>query len=67
MTTGSVVPKVTSENLKKLLVPKINYEVQKSIGDKIREAKHKEQKSRALIEQAKQDVENLIEGNFSMK
>lgn len=67
LTTGSVVPKVTSENLKKLLVPKINYEVQKSIGDKIREAKHKEQKSRALIEQAKQDVENLIEGNFSMK
>lgn len=67
LTTGSVVPKVTSENLKKLLVPKINYEVQKSIGDKIREAKHKEQKSKALIEQAKQDVEDLIEGNFSMK
>lgn len=67
LTTGSVVPKVTSENLKKLLVPKINYEIQKSIGDKIREAKHKEQRSKALIEQAKQDVEDLIEDNFSMK
>lgn len=67
LTTGSVVPKVTSENLKKLLVPKINYEVQKSIGDKIREAKNKEQMSKSLIKQAKQDVEDLIEGSFSMK
>jgi len=66
LTTGSVVPKVTSENLKRLLVPKIDYEIQRSIGDKIREAKYKDENSKMLIEQAKNDVEDLIEGNFDM-
>lgn len=66
LTTGSVVPKVTSENLKKLLVPKINYQIQKYIGDKIRKAKHNEQNSKSLIRGAKKDVEDLIEGNFDM-
>jgi len=64
LTTGSVVPKVTSENLKRLLVPKIDYEIQKCVGDKIREAKNKEENAMMLIKQAKSDVEDLIEGNF---
>ncbi len=66
LTTGSVVPKVTSENLKRLLVPKIDYEIQRSIGNKISEVKYKEENFKILIEQAKKDVEDLIEGNFDM-
>lgn len=66
LTTGSVVPKVTSENLKRLLVPKIDYKTQEEIGKRIRESKNKELNSKTLINQAKQDIENLLEGNFSI-
>lgn len=66
LTTGSVVPKVTSENLKRLLVPKIEYQIQEEIGKRIRESKDKEKKSNIFIKQAKQDVEDLIDGNFDM-
>lgn len=66
LTTGSVVPKVTAENLKLLFVPKIDYTKQKEIGEKIRLAKVNEQVSKKLIEEAKTDVEALIEGTFDL-
>lgn len=64
LTTGSVVPKVTSENLKRLLVPKIKYELQVNIGKLSRQAKANRATSVDLIQEAKQDVEDLIEGTF---
>ena len=64
LTTGSVVPKVTAENLRKLLIPEIDYDLQFSIGELIRKSKSNIETSKQLIQQAKQDVEDLIEGNF---
>ena len=66
LTTGSVVPKVTSENLRRLLIPKIEYEIQVKIGELLRKSKGKEEKSGMLIREAKQDIEDLIEGNFDL-
>ena len=67
LTTGSVVPKVTSENLKKLLIPIVKIEIQRKIGEKKREAGVLDCLSKHLINEARQDVEDLIEGNFNME
>ncbi len=64
LTTGSVVPKVTAENLRKLLIPEIDYDLQFSSGELIRKSKSNIETSKQLIQQAKQDVEDLIESNF---
>jgi len=64
VTTGSVVPKVTSENLKKVLVPKTDYDLQEKIGLCIRKSKNDEEVAANLIQEAKKDVEDLIEGTF---
>lgn len=61
MTTGSVIPKVTSENLLSVVVPKAVACAHESLGDPLRRmAKHK-RLSDQLIQSAKLLVEALIE------
>ncbi len=64
LTTGSVVPKVTSENLRKLLVPVTPIEIQNRIGNRLANAEQRQSLAEKLIQEAKRDVEDLIEGKF---
>jgi len=47
-------------------IPLIDIDIQLIIEEKIARYKNKINKSKQLIQEAKQDVEDLIEGNFDM-
>lgn len=67
ITTGSVVPKVTSENLLRIAVPlpfAMNHE---HIGNKLLESTQHMEWSSKSIETAKSDVEALIDGTLDQE
>lgn len=66
-TNAGLQPNLTNENIKLLKVPILNKNIQDEIGNKILQFINNVSNSKQLIEEAKQDVENLIEGNFSVK
>lgn len=62
--TQATVKYINNELLGDIEIPVINLEKQKEIEKKVLEYKDKKEKSEKLIQEAKQDVEDLIEGNF---
>ncbi|HCO9483129.1 TPA: restriction endonuclease subunit S [Escherichia coli] len=64
VTTGSVVPKVTSENLLNILIP-IDIAKNREIGSKLRLAVTTEAYAKKLTASAKTLVESLIEGQLT--
>ncbi len=67
MTTGSVVPKVTSENLLKVVVPKGIAEAHAEIGSKLLQSSIYLNMIPDLIELAKLDIQALINGTLDEK
>jgi type I restriction enzyme S subunit len=65
ITTGSVIPKVTSENLLNLRIPD-KVATNNKAGDLLRKTKEARAKSTALTEAAKLLIESLIEGQISV-
>lgn len=65
-TNAGLQPNLTNENIKSLKVPILNKNIQDEIGNKILKYINMTINSKQLIEEAKQDVENLIEGNFNI-
>ena len=65
MTTGSVVPKVTSENLLQIPIPEPIAKDEKRFGDKLRKSNDCVDFSKNLTTTAKLLVEALIEGQIS--
>ena len=65
-TNAGLQPNLTNENIKLLKVPILNKDIQDKIGNKILHFINITNNSKQLIQEAKQDVEDLIEGNFDM-
>lgn len=63
---GSNQPDFHLEDIGELKIPILPIEIQKEIGDKMRRVEGLKYDVRVLIQEAKQDVEDLIEGNFDM-
>lgn len=59
--TGGILSAVSDQNLKYLIIPKIDKTIQDKITSLVKEAHIKTRKSKQLIEQSKQRVEELIE------
>jgi type I restriction enzyme S subunit len=65
--TGSIMSGVNHDNFNKMLIPVIsNKQIIDTITNKIRKHFRFLYYSKQLIQEAKQDVEDLIEGNFDM-
>ncbi|MGF7401187.1 restriction endonuclease subunit S [Thermoanaerobacterium thermosaccharolyticum] len=65
--TGSIMSGVNHDNFNKMLIPVIsNKQIIDTITNKIRKHFRLLYYSKQLIQEAKQDVEDLIEGNFDM-
>ena len=65
--SGAIMSGVISSDFKKMLIPIIkNKLVVDKITNNIRNHFNKLSLSNSLIQEAKQDVEDLIEGNFDM-
>ncbi|MDD2211687.1 MAG: restriction endonuclease subunit S [Clostridia bacterium] len=62
--TGSTMKGISQENITELVVPKVSIVKQILIGEIVRDIKNKFLQSTNLINEAKQDVEDLIEGRF---
>lgn len=62
--TGSTMKGISQQNIVEILIPKIEYYKQQEIGSLVRSIKDMYYQSRELIQQAKNDVESLIEGTF---
>ena len=62
--TGSTMKGISQQNIVEILIPKIEYYKQQEIGFLVRSIKDMYYQSRELIQQAKNDVESLIEGTF---
>lgn len=63
---GSNQPDFHLEDIGNIKIPIIPIEMQKEIGNKMRKVEDLKYNIRVLIQQAKQDIEDLIEGNFDM-
>jgi restriction endonuclease S subunit len=61
---GGVQKEIGQDELKKLSIPIVDVEIQQKISDKILNFEEKIYLSKKLIKEAKQDVEDLIEGKF---
>jgi restriction endonuclease S subunit len=65
--TGSIMSGVNHDDFNKMLIPVIsNKKIIDTITDKIRKHFRLLYYSKQLVQEAKQDVEDLIEGNFDM-
>lgn len=64
--TGSTMKGINQQNIVEIIIPYIIYNQQTEIGDLVRLIKNKRDQSKKIIQEAKQDVEDLIEGNFDM-
>lgn len=62
--TGSTMKGISQQSLEEVLVPKVPFKDQVKIGDYVRTIKSLYDHTRKLINEAKQDVEDLIEGRF---
>lgn len=65
--TGATNRHLGLEDIASIKVPVIDIDKQKLIHDKILKSIKNENKSKQLIEEAKQDVEDLIEGNLEIE
>jgi len=63
---GAVQQNINLQEIYRILVPKIDLDKQNTFETLIKEYMHKEIESKQLIQEAKQDVEDLIEDNFDM-
>lgn len=63
---GAVQQNINLQEIDRIMVPKIDLNKQKTFEILIKEYIGNEIKSKQLIQEAKQDVEDLIEGNFDM-
>lgn len=63
---NSIISYLSIDCINDLQIPILNKEKQDVIGDKYRMYVQKYGESKQLIQEAKQDVEDLIEGNFNM-
>jgi type I restriction enzyme S subunit len=66
ISTQATVKYINNELLGEIEIPLIDIDIQLIIEEKIARYKNKINKSKQLIQEAKQDVEDLIEGNFDM-
>ncbi|BCN30115.1 restriction endonuclease subunit S [Anaeromicropila herbilytica] len=66
LSKGSNQPDFHLEDIGQLKIPILPIEIQKEIGNKMRKVEELKYDVRVLIHEAKQDVEDLIEGNFDM-
>ncbi len=64
--TGTTMKGINHENLAEITVPKIPFDTQKTIGDKVRLSMALREKSKDLITEACRDVENLIEARLDI-
>jgi type I restriction enzyme S subunit/type I restriction enzyme M protein len=60
-TAGTILTAVPREAVKNVVVPRINKSVQQKIADLVQKSHEARSKAKQLLEQAKQNVENLIE------
>ncbi len=63
---GAVQLNLNREEVGNILVPILNDNIQATIGNKIERYIQTLKESKKLVQEAKQDVEDLIEGNFDM-
>ena len=63
---GSNQPDFHLEDIGELKIPILPIDIQKKIGDKIRMIEEIKNLEKSLIKESKQDIEDLIEGNFDM-
>lgn len=63
---GANQPDFHLEDIGELKIPILPIEMQKEIGNKMRKVEELKCNIRNLIQQAKQDIEDLIEGNFDI-
>ena len=59
--TGGILSAVPEQNLKHIIIPKIDIEIQKKITELVKDAHQKARASKDLLAQAKNRVEQLIE------
>lgn len=62
--TGSTMKGINQQNIVEILIPNIPYNQQIEIGELVRNIKRRMDQPKQLIKEAKQDIEELIEGNF---
>lgn len=63
---GANQPDFHLEDIGELKIPILPIEMQKEIGNKMRKVEELKYNIRNLIQQSKQDIEDLIEGNFDI-
>lgn len=66
MAGGAVFQHISIHDVAKIKVPILPFDIQEKIGDKKDKAELYNRNSTRLIEEARQDVEDLLEGNFDM-
>ena len=66
ISTQAIIKYINNQLLGGIEIPVIRIEIQVLIENKIIEYKNKLNNSKQLIQEAKQDIEDLIEGNFDM-
>ena len=64
--TGTTMKGINQQNIIEIIVPDISYSEQREIGNLVNEIKNNINKSEKLIKEAKQNIEDLIEGNLDM-
>ena len=61
-TTGTSYPTITDEDVENLIIPILSGKVQQKIADLVRRSHEARKKAKELLEQAKRQVEEMIEG-----
>ncbi len=61
-TAGTILTAVPKESIKNIFIPNIPEKVQQKIANLIRQSHEARRKAKELLEQAKREVEKLIEG-----
>ena len=64
---NSIINYLSKDIIKSIIIPLPSKKIQDNIGNKIKRYQEKIYRSRYLIKEAKQDVEDLIEGKFTME
>lgn len=63
---GAVQQNINLQELGRIMIPKVSLEFQNKIEELVKRCINKKKKANQLIKEAKQDIEDLIEGNFDM-
>ena len=58
---GTILTAIPSSSLKRIILPKLNSDIQQKIADLVRKSHQARKKAKELLEEAKQKVEKLIE------